>query len=420
MKTETISYSGIKELLKSIDHFIRYKTVRSEPSDAMRFGTAFDRYLLEGVEPIVLPEGINLRTNEGKAQKAALQEQAAAENREIVTADDMTRLRAMKEAVYRHPTAGGIIEMPRQTQSEFFLAHPSHPSVTLHGKRDIYITEFPEPIIVDLKTCRSATTDEIRKAIGNLQYYIQAYLYMLPDICNGHCPEFKFLFVETEAPYGVQVVELTPAWYDLAAKEVEHACRRWVAWKEGRIVQTGYSDRTITVDMPVYLGYKELPAGPTIYPTRVLPVDTSPAGEPEAVSTPQEQPTQKAGDSPSPASEHTASAPIPTKRKERADKGTQRKKKTVPLSEPSETKETPSAPPAVRYEGVGLAKLDLYNADEVRVWDNMLEHGPWATENAMRCAVVDFEVANATPYSMWTAEMHSAFRAQYGIPEVAE
>lgn len=359
LKNTTLSYSGIKAMLKSIDHFIAYKTTKTEPTDDMRFGSAFDRYLLEGIPPLIMPKGINLKTNDGKAQRNALQAEAVKENRELVKVEDMTRLQEMKAAVMAHPVARSLMELPATAQHEDFFDYDMKGTspITLHRKMDWYFGEAEEPVIVDLKTIKSADIEEITRSIASLKYYIQAAVYMAPELAAGRLPDFHFLFVETEAPFGVQVVDLHPDWIIKGQEEIEFACRRFAAWRDGKLQWTGYSDKAVTVDMPNWLNYKKKNEGGTVSakPKKGKPATDAPK--------------------PAPAPAHTPVAP----------------------------------PAAAIHPDCGKALLDKWDRERVREYDRLLEQYP--DEQTFKDAVGRYEVACGVPLMKWTADNFMVFDA---------
>lgn len=434
----TLSYSGVKAMLKSVDHFVHYKTVPSEPTDAMRIGSAFDRYLLEGVEPIVLPDGINRKTNEGKALFASYHEKAKTEKRQVVTSDEFSMLKDMKASVLAHPIAGSMITAPGTVQREFSIPYSPDfggPKVILHGMMDKYIpaTSGRCPYVLELKTCPSADIQEIERAIVNFGYYIQAMMYRFPDLADGVIAEFRLIFVETKAPYGVQVIALDEGWYEKAMADIDLAARRLIAYQSGKLTWTGYSEKTVTISMPNYMGYKMRNAGGTVAPA---PRKTSPSAVPPppggdgatGASAPAEI-TPAADTTAAPTSPSEPQPPETTTkpRKERSDKGKPRGPK--PLLPPA-SEETPPPipepplPPACATEGngggdsrIGKAFLDKTNSMRVAIWDALLERGAkrWPVEQAFRCEIATAECLIQKPFAEWGQVEIDWFASTNGI-----
>lgn len=287
----TLSYSGTKQILKSVDHFILYKTERSEPTDAMRMGSAFDRLLLEHKEPLVLPAGINRRTKEGKAEVASYEAEATEKKLQIVTADEMARLRGMVEACMAHPRARRILEAPRQTQCEFHMNYSPDANdefVVLHGKKDIDIARNNKPpLIVDVKSCASADIEDCLRDIAKYGYYIQDLMYRFPDIAQGIMPDYELIFVEKEPPHGVQILALNEMWLQKAKDDIDFAARRLINYRAGRLSWTGYSDKVTVVAMPNYMNYKARNSGGALVdPATISAVVKTPIEETSAETKP--------------------------------------------------------------------------------------------------------------------------------------
>jgi hypothetical protein len=437
-----LSYSAIKHLLKSVDHFLLYKTTPFEKTDAMRFGSAFDRYLLEGIAPLILPAKIDGRTKEGKAQAAEfakLYEEGERRNIEVVTAAEFETIKAMVTSINAHPVAKLILAAPRKTQAEFFLDYyptPNGEMIRLYGKKDIHIDRTTGkkagiPLIADVKTCESADISDLERTIGNFGYHIQNFIYILPEVMKGIMPDYRLIFVEKAPPHGVQVVTLNEAWLEKAREDVEFAARRLIDYRAGRIEWTGYSDKVATIPMPAYLNYKKRNEGGTLLPAgtvKVAPAETAvndrpshsegtapvtdPAnGTPSTETAPHTDAAAMVETGQKPAEtgnavDQPAGSPAepPADRRQKSDAVKPRTKKepeapaaTVPAQGAAKTAETeapapetsaPGSAPKQELQGrvPGAGYLDSFNLHKVRLWDGLLERGSekWPTDAAMR------------------------------------
>lgn len=108
-------------------------------------------------------------------------------------------------------------------------------------------------IIDDLKTTgKTADPYYLARHIYSMGYDIQAAFYQRGiEALTGVRPDFRFVFVETEPPYGLSVVELSPAGLALAHEKVGFAIERW-----GQCLTVGkwpcYSTRVATIDPPAW------------------------------------------------------------------------------------------------------------------------------------------------------------------------
>ncbi|SFK99885.1 PDDEXK-like protein of unknown function [Pseudovibrio ascidiaceicola] len=78
---------------------------------------------------------------------------------------------------------------------------------------------------VDLKTTREAR--KVENSIADLGYNMQAALVAegLREVCDLDCRGFAFVFVQTSAPYTVEVVELSEEDLELARRELRRSIR---------------------------------------------------------------------------------------------------------------------------------------------------------------------------------------------------
>lgn len=218
-----------------------------EQTPAMRLGSLTHTVVLEPqlfrASATVRPEGIDRRTSAGKLAWAEFEVQA--EGKEIVTAEEMSKLCQIQQAVHNHPAAAkALAGSPTIEQSIFWdvagIACRCRPdAVTERG------------VIVDLKTTRDASPEGFAKSIAQYRYHVQAAFYSDGfRAAFGSAPRgFVFIAVETEPPYlvGVYVASETMVLRGRADYEADLArfreCRDTDTWP-------GYSDAPLTIDLP--------------------------------------------------------------------------------------------------------------------------------------------------------------------------
>lgn len=112
---------------------------------------------------------------------------------------------------------------------------------------------FDHGYIDDLKsTGKSADPIAVSRTIFNMGYDVQAAMYARGlRAITGKTATFRFVFVETEPPHGLSIVELSPAVMALADEKVSKAIRVW-----GECLRTdtwpGYTTRVATVELPAW------------------------------------------------------------------------------------------------------------------------------------------------------------------------
>lgn len=106
----------------------------------------------------------------------------------------------------------------------------------------------------DMKTSSTSANPEswVRK-IYDLGADIQCALYRrgIRALFGVENPSFRFVVAETEPPYALSVIGLTPAAIDLADRKMDEALDIW-AWCLKNDKWPGYPARTAYVDPPVY------------------------------------------------------------------------------------------------------------------------------------------------------------------------
>lgn len=100
----------------------------------------------------------------------------------------------------------------------------------------------------------SASPEALQRQIFNLGYDMQAAFYCrgISALLHIDDPSFVFVAQETEPPYALSVVGLTPAAMSLANKRAEEAIKRW-AWCRHHDRWPGYSSQITWIDPPVYV-----------------------------------------------------------------------------------------------------------------------------------------------------------------------
>lgn len=177
------------------------------PNPAFIIGSAAHSLVLEPQAFVrdfaVAPEGINRRTNEGKAQWAAFESQAGGKT--IIDGETYRQAQAIAAAVANHPAAGPLL---REGQAEVsVLASDPETGVAIKCRPD-WLRD--DGWIVDLKTTSDASPAGFGKSVANFRYHVQAAWYLdTMTAAYGEAPSgFIFVAVEKVAPYAVGVYRI--------------------------------------------------------------------------------------------------------------------------------------------------------------------------------------------------------------------
>ena len=161
--------------------------------DALIFGTAFHTRVLEPhlFHSMNLPscQNLNLRTNDGKAEKCRLEAEAKAANKMILSDGDKRHLDLMNGSVFAHPTAKKLLSTGIAERSIFYRYSEN---LVLRIRPD-WINEAQDtPFLIDLKSTPDA--DKFEKSIDEFNYHTQdAFYSYVYEKATGKKPVFVFV-----------------------------------------------------------------------------------------------------------------------------------------------------------------------------------------------------------------------------------
>jgi len=206
-----MSQSKLKDLKKSPKHFwtkhLSSARMIESPSEAMQFGTAVHTCLFEHAafmkNYIILPK-FDKRTKDGKVAYNEFIDNNI--NKTFIEEDDYIAVNQIRVAILNKKTSSILFGKNGILEQELYWIDEDT-GIECKAKADYFIepcAEFPNGILIDLKTTINARPDEFTKSIYNYGYYNQMAWY-----CNGvkqlyktqDYPMFIFIPVEKVAPY---------------------------------------------------------------------------------------------------------------------------------------------------------------------------------------------------------------------------
>ena len=225
-----------------------------DATDSMDVGSATHVAILEPSEFqkrfFIAPE-YDARTTAGKEIAARCEQEAAGrtvirkKKGDAVDADDVT---AMAEAVWRNPAAAKLLAMAGQCEVTGLWKDPI--TGTVCKLRVDKLCTADRPIIVELKTTKSAAKWAFGKDAAKLHYDAQAEWYRW-GVCEitGKDPLHAIICVENKGPWATAVYTLD----DAARQNGVRKYREWLdryadAVESGR--WPGYSDKVETLSLP--------------------------------------------------------------------------------------------------------------------------------------------------------------------------
>ena len=256
----SLSYTGMKELLKSPAHYRHYMDSPRVQKPAFDAGHIVHALVLgTPLDVTVIPSEI-LASNGATSTKAAKQfiEEARLDGLIPVKAGDLEPLERVAEAVLAHPTARALFENDGATELSMFAPDPNT-GVWVRGRADKVSQWDDATVLVDLKTTPDADPREFnRKGIAGFRYYLQAHVYgqLWKWTHDGQpTPEMLFVAVSKTEPHLVSVSRLDWAYDDLGATAMKEALNRYkTAVDTGE--WPGYGDSITLLEPPAWLTYE--------------------------------------------------------------------------------------------------------------------------------------------------------------------
>lgn len=230
---DALSFTGLKELLKSPAHYQHWRNAQQEETKALVIGAATHSAVLT---PLAFKDAyaqapeVDRRTKDGKATWEAVQS-SLKPGQKLLSFDDYKHVMDIADAVTKVWNV-----------NEDLTAWAETPLV---GKdRETPIKGIPDFIssegwIYDLKT----TSDDISergalRTILNYKYHVQAAHYIrLAQNHRGDILGHRIVFVEKEAPHSVAIYEIAGEILDAGRDECERAyaifdrCRAEGKWE---------------------------------------------------------------------------------------------------------------------------------------------------------------------------------------------
>ena len=211
---DALGSTDIKVLLEN--PYLFKNGVKKEPTDNLILGSVIHTLILEpqklDSEYIIMPE-LNLRTNQGKAQKAEFEAEAKATNKTLVKAEIYNQAEAVSKSFLNSPLSS-FLRGKVKAEASFF---GEIDGVKVKARPDLILPE--QKIIIDFKTTSilgGGSADGFAKMAANFAYYIQAALYL--EITEYK--QFYFIVLETAEPYMIGCYKLDSEALEFGKSEI--------------------------------------------------------------------------------------------------------------------------------------------------------------------------------------------------------
>ena len=259
-----LSASSIKEAMKSMKHFNWYRNQPKEDQFKAHFdlGNAFELLLLDHFqgtnefesEVIVFDETQRPEQDKGITSKINQEWKQSILNGDkyVIFPKDLEVLNAMKDSCLNDPT---IVKLLSNTDKQVSLFwEDAQSGLKLKSRPDV--NKSKANVLVDIKTCDSASPEDFARSVAKFNYPIQAAIQMRGCVATGLMPQvdkYYWLAVEKKAPFCAQIYEFDPNDWGAADMAVG-----MVLNKIAQGGNHGYSERAdnslgiITLQLPKY------------------------------------------------------------------------------------------------------------------------------------------------------------------------
>lgn len=249
-----LSSTGARKLLEAPALFQHYISTPQKPKPELDLGTLVHaRVLGVGAQLAVYPDDLlasngAVSTNAAKAWAADMRSEGLIP----VKADVAAEVTAMTESVLAHREARRLLEQDGHREASLFATDPDT-GVEIRARFDLYADEC-----ADLKTARDASPHGFMRAVWDHRYDVQEEHYLKArELITGDRPPFRFIAVESAAPYLVAVYTLNEQWQEIGDVWATHARKLYRACLDsGADVWPGYGNDIHELIPPMGLIYE--------------------------------------------------------------------------------------------------------------------------------------------------------------------
>jgi hypothetical protein len=224
-----LSYSTAKTIIQKSplhawnDHPLG-GNARKESSASMDMGSIIHGLLLGHGDEIVEIDADSFRTKLAKE----LRDEANAAGKIPILKSKMDEIRTLEESVK---------SQLREIYPRFFESHFSELTVYWEADNGVKCQSrwdwiSPEDgLIIDVKSTADASPEKCERKILDMGYHIQQFMYTRaaekawPEMAGRF--NFRFLFIETETPYAINIAEADTMFYELGSLQAYRAAEQW-------------------------------------------------------------------------------------------------------------------------------------------------------------------------------------------------
>jgi len=249
-----LSSSQAKALLESPARFNYWRNKRRPEKKTYDVGHAVHAKVLgTGATVVAIPDDL-LATNGAISTKAAKEwvEQARAEGKVPMKADELRPIEEMSEAVLRHETASVLFSQPGNPEVSILSTDPNT-GVGVRARFDyLPYPRSPRAIALELKTTDDASPEAFVKSIIEYGYDLSHEWYRdTYRWATGEEVEFAFIVVEKRPPYLVAHYRLPESFIAMGSRKAIEARAQYAEYTASG-VWPGYSPEIVPLEPPMW------------------------------------------------------------------------------------------------------------------------------------------------------------------------
>ena len=240
-----LSFSSLKEFVRSPAHYVRYISQERKQTDAMLLGSVIHCLILtpdEFDKTFIVEPVIDKRTKQGKEDYLKFVESISGTGLTPIGSDIYVRAREIITELLHHQNYKHVKEASKK-EFRFLKEHDSGLNVT--GFLDAEGDDF----VLEVKTVQSCDRDEVIRGFFNLKYHLQAGIY---HWATGK--KSVYLCIETNPPYLSRIFVASDNYLSEGTRVFHKAMSDFSYCLDMGLFTSGYefyqSEEIETVDLP--------------------------------------------------------------------------------------------------------------------------------------------------------------------------
>lgn len=239
-----LSFSSIKQFIRSPQHYIQYLTQEKKQTDAMLLGSVVHNLILQPEQfndKFAVEPEFNKRTNQGKEDYQKFLDSLAEKKLQAVPPNVFIKAKEMVTQFMHSPNYKYITDTG--VREERF--DKNYEALPVCG----YIDAMSDEYNIELKTVSSAEYSDIQRDFYNLRYHLQAAIY---NWVNDK--KVMYVVIETSFPYLSRVFIPSDTYIDEGRKLFQKAMTDFSYCLDMGLFDSGYEfyggSDPMTLDLP--------------------------------------------------------------------------------------------------------------------------------------------------------------------------